>query len=153
MKPLVVLLLTFALSCLLFYFLKHDASVYLSGRIAMSVMLIFTSIAHFVFYKGMMLMLPPFIPFKRLTVYLTGVIEIAAAVGLLIPQSSYVTGIFLIVFFVLLLPANIYASAKKINLEKADYSGNGLSYLWFRIPLQMLFIIWIWYFAILNQAF
>jgi uncharacterized membrane protein len=153
MKPLVVLLVTFALSCLLFYVFTHDVSVYLSGRIAMAVMLVFTSIAHFAFYKGMMLMLPPFIPFKRVTVYLTGVIEIAAAVGLLIPQSSYITGIFLIIFFVLLLPANIYASSKNINLEKADYSGNGLSYLWFRIPLQVLFIIWIWYFAILNQAY
>lgn len=150
MKPLVVLLITFAVSCLLFYVFTHDASIHLSGRIAMAVMLVFTSIAHFAFYKGMMLILPPFVPFKKLTVYLTGVIEIAAAIGLLIPQYRSITGALLIVFFVLLLPANIYASAKKVNLEKADHTGNGLSYLWFRVPLQLLFIAWVWYFAILN---
>lgn len=150
MKPLFVLLGTFLLSCLTFFVFTHNANPNLSGRIAMAAMLVFTSVAHFVFSKGMVLMLPPFIPFKKLLVYLTGIVEIVAAVGLLIPATKYITAIVLIIFFVLLLPANIYASQKRINLEKADYSGNGLSYLWFRVPLQILFIGWVWYFAVMN---
>lgn len=150
MKPLIVLISVFALSCLLFYVFTGNAGLYQSGRIAMAVMLIFTSIGHFAFYKGMMLMLPPFVPLKKLMVYLTGLLEIAAAIGLMIPSIQFTTAILLIVFFVLLLPANVYASQKNINLEKADYTGNGPAYLWFRIPLQILFIYWIWYFAILH---
>ena len=150
MKPLFVLIGTFILSCLLFYIITQDANLFLGGRIAMCVMLIFTSIAHFVFYKGMMMMLPQFVPFKKAVIYLTGIIEIAGGICLLIPATQYVAAVLLFAFFILLLPANIFAAYKKVNLEKATYNGNGLTYLWFRVPLQILFIAWVWYFAILN---
>ena len=39
---------------------------------------------------------------------------------------------------------------KNLDLEKATYTGNGLTYLWFRIPLQLFFIAWVWYFALFN---
>jgi uncharacterized membrane protein len=150
MKPLMVLLATFALSCTIFYAMQHDANFILSGRIAMAFMLGFTSVAHFAFFDGMVMTMPPYIPFKRFMVYFTGILEIAAGIGLLFISIHYTVGIALIVFFVLLIPSNIYAAQNKINLEKADYSGKGLSYLWFRIPLQLFFIAWVWYFAVLN---
>jgi len=95
-------------------------------------------------------MLPEFIPFKEAVIYLTGIMEIAAAVGLIIHDTYYITAILLILFFILLIPANIIAAMHRINLEKASYDGKGLSYLWFRVPLQLLFIGWTFYFAILN---
>lgn len=49
-----------------------------------------------------------------------------------------------------MLPANIIAAKQKINLEKASYDGPGLAYLWFRIPLQVLFIGWVLFFAVLH---
>jgi uncharacterized membrane protein len=116
----------------------------------MAVMLLFTSIAHFVFNKGMAMMIPGFIPFKSGVVYFTGLIEIAAAVGLLIPGTHYAAGILIELFFILILPSNILAAKQKINLEKANYEGNGLSYLWFRVPLQVFFIGWVLWFAILH---
>jgi uncharacterized membrane protein len=69
---------------------------------------------------------------------------------LLIPKLSVVSGWILIVFFLLLLPANIYASIKHIDFQKATFDGNGLAYLWFRIPLQIFFIIWTYISAIKN---
>ena len=63
----------------------------LAARIAMSAMLIFTAIGHFAFTKGMTKMLPDFIPFKIAVGYGTEVLEIAAAVGLLIPGFIVVT--------------------------------------------------------------
>lgn len=45
----------------------------------------------------------------------TGIIEIAAATGLFIPGLSVVTGWLLIVFFILILPANIYAAVKHVD--------------------------------------
>jgi uncharacterized membrane protein len=35
------------------------------------------------------------------------------------------------------LPANIYSAVKEVGL-----GGHGAAYLWFRIPLQLLFIGW-----------
>ncbi len=107
-------------------------------------MLIFTSIAHFAFTKGMEMMLPDFITFKTTAVYLTGVIEIVAAIGLFIPKFQIITAWLLITFFVLILPANIYAAIKEIDYQKGTSDGNGLNYLWFRIPLQILFIVWVY---------
>jgi uncharacterized membrane protein len=150
MKPFIVLAASFALSCLAFFAVTHNAHVFFCGRIAMAAMMLFTSIAHFVFYKGMMLMLPGFIPFKKSIVYITGIIEIAAAIGLIIPKTHFITAVLLIIFFLLILPSNIVAAKQKINIEKATYEGNGLSYLWFRIPLQVFFIGWVLYFAILH---
>lgn len=148
MKPLIVLLVSFVISLIVLKIINGEMDYALSGRIAMSVMLLFTSIAHFVFTKGMAMMLPPFIPFKTEIVYLTGVIEMIAAIGLLIPRLSEVTGWLLIVFFILLLPANIYAASKQIDYEKASFDGKNLNYLWFRIPLQIVFIAWVYFSAI-----
>lgn len=148
MKPLIVLLVSFVISLIVLKIINGEMDYALSGRIAMSVMLLFTSIAHFVFTKGMAMMLPPFIPFKIEIVYLTGFIEMVAAIGLLIPRLSEVTGWLLIVFFILLLPANIYAASKQIDYEKASFDGKNLNYLWFRIPLQIVFIAWVYFSAI-----
>jgi uncharacterized membrane protein len=150
MKPLVVLLVSFTISCLAFYAARHDPNVIVSGRMAMAMMLLFTSVANFAFYKGMVMTVPPYVPFKGFMVYASGVLEIAAAIGLLINATHHTTGIVLILFFIALLPSNIYAAQYHINLEKADYTGKGLNYLWFRIPLQLFFMAWVWYFAELN---
>ena len=119
----------------------------LSGRIAMSVLLIFTGIGHFVFTKGMTMMMPPFLPLKREIVLFTGVIEILAAITLLIPKWQRLTSILLIIFFIVLLPANIYAALNHVNLQTASFDGQGPSSLWLRVPLQLLFIAWVWYFG------
>ena len=110
----------------------------------MSAMLAFSAIGHFVFTKGMSLMIPEFIPFKTETVYLTGIVEIIFAIGLFFPNYRVLTAWLLIVFLIVVLPANIYASIKQLDYQKSTFDGNGLTYLWFRIPLQILFIIWIY---------
>jgi uncharacterized membrane protein len=59
--------------------------------------------------------------------------------------------VFLIFFFVILLPANIYAAMKGVDYQKGSYGGNGLTYLWFRVPLQLLFIAWVAYFGLYTR--
>ena len=148
MKPLLVLTAVF---CLLVVAIRIRYGLYefaLAGRIAMSAMLVFSAIGHFAFTRGMSLMVPGFIPFKTEIVYLTGIIEILFAVGLFIPDYRIFTAWALIIFLVLMLPANIYASIKRVDYEKGTYDGNGVSYLWFRIPLQILFIAWTYLSAI-----
>ena len=90
----------------------------------------------------MSMMIPDFVPSRISVIYITGLIEIAAAITLLVPAWRVPTAWFVIVFFVLLLPANIYAAFKHVDIEKATLTGPGLQYLWFRVPLQMLFITW-----------
>lgn len=148
MKPLVVLLFTFVLSFFVIRLMKGEYDSRQAGRVAMSAMLLFTAIGHFAFTKGMTMMLPDFIPAKREVVYFTGFVEIAAAIGLFIPNLRQITAWLLIVFFILILPANIYAAMHQVNYQKGTLDGEGMMYLWFRVPLQMLFIIWVYLSAI-----
>jgi hypothetical protein len=82
MKPLLVLILTFGIALLLTRLFGGDFEFTLSGRIAMSAMLLFTALGHFLYPKGMTMMLPAVLPFKEGIIYLTGLIEIGAAIGL-----------------------------------------------------------------------
>lgn len=148
MKPLIVLLTTFVVAV---FIVKGITSYYdflLAARIAMSAMLLFTSIGHVVFSKGMEMMLPDFIPFKKGMVYATGLIEVLAAIGLLTTTYRAITAWLLILFFILVLPANIHAAIKHVDHEKKSFDGKGLKYLWFRVPLQIFFTAWVYFSAI-----
>ncbi|PCJ92809.1 MAG: hypothetical protein COA50_14840 [Flavobacteriaceae bacterium] len=148
MKPLIVLLVTFTIALFVLKLKQGTYDFAFSGRIAMSTMLLFTALGHFMFTDGMTMMIPDFIPFKKETVYLTAILEILGAFALHIMQLRTITAWLLILFFLLLLPANIKASVEHINYQKGTYNGNGLLYLGFRIPLQMLFIAWVHFSAI-----
>jgi len=152
MKPLIVLIAVFVSSTIISKLIMGDWKLIYSGNLAMFAMLILTSIGHFMFTKGMVLMMPNIIPFKKEMVYGTGIAEILLGLALLFPQTRYRAGIALIILFILMTPANIHAAVKHINLEKASFDGNGPRYLWFRIPLQILFIAWVWYFALSSHV-
>ena len=148
MKPLFVLLGAFFI---VFFILRLTGGWWdyrLSARIAMAAMLLFTAMAHFAFTRGMIMMLPDFIPFKKAMVYITGIAELAGAAGLLLNAWFALASMMLILLFMLMLPANIQAALKRINYEKGTLDGKGPGYLWFRVPLQFFFIAWI-YFLIL----
>ena len=98
MKVLIILLGTFGIG-LVITKLTGDFNIKLSAQIAMAVMMTFTALGHFKFTQGMAMMLPSFIPYKKQVVYITGVIEIAAAAGLLIPATCTLTAWCLILFF------------------------------------------------------
>jgi uncharacterized membrane protein len=144
MKPLVVLLSAFILFYAVIYFVSFEANYKVAMRLGMSVMLLFTAIGHFAFTKGMAMMLPRFVPAKKAVVYLTGLLEILFAAGLVVADYAQETGVALIIFFILILPANLYAAYKQVDYQKGTYDGGGLTYLWFRVPLQLLFIIWVY---------
>ncbi|MES2267262.1 MAG: hypothetical protein V4520_10900 [Bacteroidota bacterium] len=150
MKPLIVLLSVFGVSSLATFIAGHPPDYYFCGRLAMGVMLIFAATAHFKFTNGMVLMVPGFIPYKKAVVHITGYIEILAAIGMLVKTVRQPVAWFVIVFLILLLPANIYAAQNKVNLEKPDICGAGLNYLWFRVPLQIFFIAWVYFFGVMH---
>ena len=146
MAPLIVLIVTF----LVVYggntlIGNRRLSLSLVGRIALAAMLVVTGIAHFTNTDLMVAMMPDIIPAKREMVYFTGVCELAGAIGLLWNRTSRLAAIMLVLFFVMVLPANIAGSFKRVELGGME---NGPAYLWFRVPLQIFLIWWTWYFAI-----
>lgn len=111
----------------------------------MAVMLIATGISHFTNTEEMIAMMPDFLPAKRELVYFTGVCELLAVPGLLWSKTSRLASILLLIFFVLVLPANIAGSLKQVQFGGMEY---GPLYLLFRVPLQIFFIWWVWFFGL-----
>ncbi len=150
MAPLVILLATFLVLYLLDRFaLGGRLGMSFIGRASMAVMLLVTGISHFTNPEPMVAMMPEFMPAKLEMVYFTGVLELLAIPGLLWQRTAKLTSILLIVFFISILPANIAGSLKSVNFGGMEY---GPLYLLFRIPLQMLFIWWVWCFGIRRLA-
>ena len=149
MKLLSILFVAFILSLITTKIVQGNWNFLFAGNFGMAAFIIFTGLAHFKFQKGMAMMIPDFIPAKMFLVYFTGILEIAAGIGLLIPELRKLTAILLIIFLLIVFIANINSSNKNINLFKADFSGPGMNYLYKeRIPMQIILIGWTWFFGI-----
>ncbi|MXS70440.1 hypothetical protein GSF70_04345 [Flavobacteriaceae bacterium W22] len=149
MKLLLILFITFIAALLATKIFQDNWDFLFSGNLGMAVFIIFTGLSHFKFQKGMAMMIPDFISAKMFWVYFTGILEIAAGIGLMIPSLRMMTAIFLIIFLILVFVANINSSQKNINIFKADFSGPGMNYLYReRIPMQIILILWTWFFGI-----
>ncbi|WP_298733888.1 hypothetical protein [uncultured Chitinophaga sp.] len=148
METLAVLIPGFVISALICRWTTGEWRLTFSANLAMCLMLFLTATGHVLFTKGMAMMVPPFIPFKTAIVYITGVMEVLMGLALLVPALRRHTGYAVIVFFILLLPANIYGAVVQLNMQQGSYDGPGPEYLWFRVPLQVLFIGWVWYWSV-----
>lgn len=117
----------------------------LRGRISLALVFLFTGLGHFLKTEPMVQMLPPGVPLREEIVYLTGVMELGAAVGLVIPRVAGLAGKLLIIFLVIAFPANIYAA-----MTGAEMGGHGIgaAYLLIRTPVQLILIGWTYWFAV-----
>ncbi len=150
MKPLLVLFVSFAIALLVIRLTSGQWNLPLAGRMAMACMLLFTAVGHFIFTDGMAAMVPDLVPNKNGIVLITGGLEVLFALGLLLPKFRFHTAWLLILFFLLVIPSNIKAAIENINYQTGEFNGPGVAYLWFRIPLQIFFIAWVYLTAIRN---
>jgi len=112
-------------------------------RFAFAVMFLFTGAAHFLpnTRPDLIRMVPPALPFPEHLVTLTGILEIAGAVGLLIPRLTSVAAYCLAALLVAMFPANAYAAGAGVEI-----AGRGASPLIWRLPLQLFWIgalVWV----------
>ena len=112
-----------------------------SARYALVVMFIFTATAHFNKMKhDLARMIPPYFPRPLLIVYITGVLELLGAVGLMLPAFHTLAGICLIALLVGIFIANVNAAQRGVTLR-----GKPPTPLWSRAPMQILFIALLWW--------
>ena len=124
------------------------ASRTLRARLGIALVFAVAGVVHFVKPTAMAQMLPPWVPLRVPLVYVTGVFELLAAVAILSARFRRPVGIALCIFLVLVLPANIYAA-----MQRLDFGGHGEgpAYLLLRVPLQLILIGWIYWFAIRRE--
>lgn len=115
-----------------------------SAAHGMAVMLLLTASAHFVpagvtvmpNHADLVRIVPPFLPYADALVYLTGVLELLGAVGLVLKATRRPAGLALAALFVALLPANLYEAIADVSFA----NGEPPTPLWQRIPEQILYI-------------
>ena len=98
-------------------------------------------IAHFVFTDAQMRIIPPYVPWPRATVLVSGVLEILGAVGLLSPPTRQVAAWGLFALTLAVTPANIYMLQQSALYPSVPYWA-----LVLRLPLQaglLVLIAWI----------
>ena len=112
-----------------------------AGRGALVIMFLFTGTSHFTSMKyDFAAMIPDPMPDGLWVIYLTGVFEIAGAIGLLIPQTRRLAGICLVLLLVAMFSANVNAALNEIPLGGQDPTP-----LWLRTPMQILYIGMVWW--------
>src|ERR671916_652082 len=126
---------------------KRLSSWRAAGRGALVIMFLFTGTSHFTSMKyDFAAMIPPPLPNDLWVIYLTGVLEIVGAIGLLIPRTRKLAGICLVLLLVALFPANVYAALSEIPLR-----GEATTPLWIRTPMQLLYIGMVWWTSIKKR--
>ena len=85
--------------------------------------------------------IPPALPAPRALVYISGVAETVGALGTMHPRTRRIAGRFLIATLVAVFPANVYMA---LNPEDFPSIPGGQATLLARLPLQALFVYWVW---------
>jgi uncharacterized membrane protein len=87
-------------------------------RVGLALMFLLTAVAHFGLGRreGMIAMVPPRLPRPDLLVTITGILEFAGAVGLLLPPTYRLAAACLALLLLAMFPANVYAARHQVSL-------------------------------------
>jgi uncharacterized membrane protein len=109
-------------------------------RWGLATMLLLTASAHFTARKDDLIrMVPKWMPRPHAVIFVTGILEILGAVGLLFPLTQRLSALCLILLFLAMLPANVRAAHLGLTM-----GGRPATPLWLRVPMQLLFIALTW---------
>ena len=103
----------------------------------LSLFFIYFGIDHFINPEFYLSIMPPAFPLHTEAVYISGFFEILGGISVLIAPLRKIAGWGLVALLICVYPANIYMA---ITPEAFPEISIGL--LYFRLPLQFLFIYW-----------
>jgi len=113
-------------------------------RWLLTVAMVAAGINHFVSPDTYIAMMPDALPAHRVLVYLSGIAETAGGLGLILPATRKLAAWGLILVFVAVFPANLNMALNDVPLGGSSIPSWAL---WARLPLQLVFIAWAWWFT------
>lgn len=138
MKPLIVLSVSFVLFLVAGRLgVRPLRDWVIALRWALAMMFAFTASAHFTSLRGdLVRMVPPVFPAPELLVTATGALEIAGAIGLVIPRVAPLAAGGLALLLLAMFPANVYAAQRDLTIGATPVTA-----LLPRTALQVLFLV------------
>ncbi len=120
-------------------------------RCLLALVYIVVGIAHVRSPTGFLQITPEWVPHPAQVILISGMCEVAGAIGLIIPRLRYAAGIGLALYALVVFPANI-----KHAFEGIAVGGTQLSW-WYhgpRLAFQPVFVWWaLWVGGIINWPF
>jgi uncharacterized membrane protein len=117
----------------------HHTAVRHLARVVLAVFLVAGGVAHLVVPDAYLAQVPTFLPARAAIVLVSGIIEIALGLGLvLLPAHRARIGRLVALFFVAIFPGNLYQAI-------AGVEGFGLASdraRWLRLAFQPLLVVW-----------
>jgi uncharacterized membrane protein len=99
---------------------------------------VFAGVMHFVNEEFFLRIMPPYLPWHRELVAISGLFEIALGIGLLIPRTQSLSAWGLIALLIAVFPANIHLYLNQQILPAPHWVHA------FRLVLQGGLILWAW---------
>jgi uncharacterized membrane protein len=97
-------------------------------------------VAHFVAMDTFISAMPAYLGYHKELVIISGVFELLGAIGILVPQTRRFSGYGLIALAIAVFPANL-----NMALNPDNFPHIPLAFLYIRLPLQLVFIWFIWW--------
>jgi uncharacterized membrane protein len=115
-----------------------------AGRLGICAVFLFAGIGHFLKTDSMIAMLPAFVPARRDLIYLSGIVELCFAIAVVALHDPRLVGWMIVIYLIVIFPSNIYAATQRIS-----FGGHSIGprYLLMRFPLQLLLILWTYWFC------
>ncbi|TGK32713.1 DoxX-like family protein [Leptospira gomenensis] len=107
----------------------------------MATLYVLAGILHFVLPKFYLRIIPPYIPYPKFVVYLSGLIEIILGAALLFPETRRLGAWGIILLLIAVFPANIYHFQSRRKKDPPKWV------LLLRLPLQFALIYWAYLFV------
>jgi uncharacterized membrane protein len=117
-------------------------------RVAAAVMFVAAGVDHLVKPAFFREIVPPGFPAPAMLVAVSGVAEIAGGVGLLVRSLRRAAAWGLIALLIAVFPANIYMAVSPGSIPDLHIAR---WLLWLRLPLQFVFIAWVWYVGLRTE--
>ncbi|PAU95284.1 hypothetical protein CK503_03560 [Aliifodinibius salipaludis] len=112
-------------------------------RYILAALFLITGILHFVKPKLFTGIMPDYIPYHLMMVYVSGAAEVLGGLGILFERTQVWAGWGLILLLVAVFPANINMTVESI--QKSGYTSLYSMVTILRLPLQFVLIYWVYW--------
>lgn len=111
-------------------------------QVLLGIAMIVIGAKHFTDPEPFVRIVPDALPYHGSLVYISGLVEILAGAGLLIPPVSRAAAWTLVVLYIAVFPANLYQAVHNINVPGLPHDP---PLIWLRLPFQALLVAWAWW--------
>lgn len=117
--------------------------------VLLAAVMLTAGVAHFVMPEVYMAIMPPYLPWHRELVLVSGALEIAGGLGLLLPATRKAAAWGLFALILAMWPANIHHALAGVQIAGLSASP---AMLWARVPLQLVLLAWAWWMTRADRA-